>query len=378
MGEYLLMNKDTELVAFSIVEEYGTKVAKPNEILSSIKLPIGYRGIQSWIEYRNFAKHKEHLKKWLKEWNLDDIEGFIRVTHCLSLNDSFWVKPQNSNLKWDDVNLYNNQFDDVVSRTAFETGLNGLKLSSTSPEFTSEGSFEKCWIKENDGIYLYKKGSSGFSNAGLEPFSEYYAAQIASIICGDVVAYDLKKYKGTLVSCCKMFTNENEGFVPFYRFVKYRDSVSYGEILEFCSKYKCQEQFKEMIVLDSIILNHDRHLGNFGFIVDNDTMEIKRFAPVFDHNMSLLCRATDDEFINGYKKYVTEMNLGHKLGGDFLSVAKSMMTDTIYQKLRNVSKMILQPNEKYNFNKERMIALNKIIWERTTCMLHDRKKNSEY
>ena len=38
----------------------------------------------------------------------------------------------------------------IISKTAFEKGLHGLKLSTTSPEFTSEGSFEKCWIREKE------------------------------------------------------------------------------------------------------------------------------------------------------------------------------------------------------------------------------------
>lgn len=43
-----------------------------------------------------------------------------------------------------------------------------------------------------------------------------------------------------------------------------------------------------MIVLDALILNTDRHMGNYGFMVDNDTMQIKRMAPMFDHNQALL------------------------------------------------------------------------------------------
>lgn len=67
-----------------------------------------------------------------------------------------------------------------------ETGLHGLKLSNASPEFTSEGSFEKCWVKETGGACLYQKGSSGFANAGLEAYSEYYASQLSSRLCNRI------------------------------------------------------------------------------------------------------------------------------------------------------------------------------------------------
>ena len=109
-----------------------------------------------WLEHRNYAKHKDHLKKWLKEWGMDTISGFLDISHALSLNDTLWIKRSDSNLCWKNINLYDNDFDDITAKTAFETGLNGLELSDTSPEFTMEGSFPKCWIKKDNSIYLYK------------------------------------------------------------------------------------------------------------------------------------------------------------------------------------------------------------------------------
>lgn len=53
-----------------------------------------------------------------------------------------------------------------------------------------------------------------------------------------------------------------------------------------------------MIVLDALILNTDRHMGNYGFIVDNRTMQIKRMAPMFDHNQALLPYAEQESFQN--------------------------------------------------------------------------------
>ena len=46
---------------------------------------------------------------------------------------------------------------------------------------------------------------------------------------------------------------------------------------------------------DALILNTDRHLGNFGFLFDNQTMEVKTAAPIFDHNRSLLFDLDEDQ-----------------------------------------------------------------------------------
>lgn len=371
MNIYYLMNKETPLLSFYIQDEYGEKTAYQDEcFVHSSLLPVGFSDIQSWLNMRNFAKHKEHLRKWLKEWQIDNLEGFISVTHGLSLNDTFWICPENSTLHWNEINLYTNDFSDIVSRTAFETGLHGLKLSSTSPEFTSEGSFEKCWIKENDGIYLYKKGSSGFANSGLEPYSEYYASQIAEILCRKSVAYDLVKYKGSLVSRCKMFTSEKEGFVPFYRYVSGKSSVRYREIIDFCEKYDCADDFKNMIVLDSIIWNQDRHLGNFGFIVDNDTQKILRLAPVFDQNMSLLSRAMEQDLWDGFEQYVKEYSPGHKLGGDFLPVGRSMLNDDLIHHFSNLKNFEFIPHKKYNLPQSRLLFLNRLVQKQIEQLLN--------
>ncbi|HBM98590.1 MAG TPA: hypothetical protein DD413_04120 [Ruminococcus sp.] len=96
--------------------------------------------------------------------NCDDSEGFIKVTHAASINDTFWVKSESENITWNSVSLYRNQFSEIISRLAFEgVGLYDEVFSSTSPEFTCDGSFSKCFRKENftgeygSDIFLYKR-----------------------------------------------------------------------------------------------------------------------------------------------------------------------------------------------------------------------------
>lgn len=373
---YILKNKDKNLVLFSIddgfIEPEITEIVKYDEV----GLPPEFTDISSWIENRNYAKHKEHLKKWLKEWGIDNSYGFINLTHCLSLNDSLWVDNENSNLKWSQINLYENEFSDVVAKTAFNSGLKGLKLSSTSPEFTSEGSFEKCWMQENGTVLLYKKGGTGAINFGLEPYSEFYASQIASFICKDYVSYDLIKYKGSLVSVCKMFTSQNEGFVPFYKLLDSNRTYNYNEILKICSKYGVEEEFRSMIVLDALIFNTDRHLGNFGFIVDNDTYEIKRFAPIFDHNMSLFSRALDSDF-EDFENYSNDIGLGHKMGGDFIEIAEKMLTPSIISKLDLLNDDFRKDGFKrhkfYNLSDERLHFIENKVRNNIESLINNRK-----
>ena len=361
MNEYCFMNKDTPLLLFTIKTDDLSNKAICVEIeryVDDDRLPPQFHDIGNWINHRNYAKHKEHLKKWLKEWQMDDSKGFIDVTHALGLNDSLWVKPADSDLTWERINLYSNDFTDVVSKTAFEKGLHGLKLSTTSPEFTSEGSFEKCWIREEDGIFLYKKGSSGFANAGLEMYSEYYASQFAAVICDSSVQYDLCEFKDNIVSRCRMFTSEDEGFVPIYKYLDENKEYIYDDILHFMEPYGFDEDFRKMIVLDSVIMNEDRHFGNFGFIVDNDTYKVLRFAPVFDHNMSMLARAMKDDLVDD-SEYIRSRE--HKLGGDFVRVGRGLLDNETKESLEGLVDVPLKLHESFNLPKERTDFLDALV-----------------
>lgn len=58
------------------------------------------------------------------------------------------------------------------------------------------GMLAKAWRKnplKREGIFLYKSGSKGCANCGNEPYSEFYAYQIARTMGLDVTPYSLAK-----------------------------------------------------------------------------------------------------------------------------------------------------------------------------------------
>lgn len=350
------MNKDNPIIEFSLESGMLDYVCKETNRYKD-NLPCWLNDIDAWVESRNYAKHKEHFKKWLKEWGIDNKKGFIEITHALGLNDTLWIKGKSSKLTWEEVNLYNNEFTDVAEKTAFETGLAGLKLSSSSPEITAEGSFEKCWKKQQDNIYIYKKGSSGFANAGLEPYSEFYASQIAKTFDKKAVQYDLEMYKGSLCTRCGMFTSEDVGFVPFYKY-HIGENTTMQKVFEACKELGYEAEFRKMIVFDSIIFNPDRHTGNFGYLIDNETFEIKAFSPLFDYNYSLLCRAMSDDFEN-IEAYLDTQ--GHKLGGSYEYVAKAFMSAECEDIIESLGTIRFQRHNKYNLEEKRLETLERIL-----------------
>lgn len=255
---YYLMNKDERLVCFHTEPSLGgsTRVIE-DERIGTI-LPIGYTDAATWVDNRNYAKHRDHLKAWLREWGINTVDGFLQITHCLGLNDTFWVKPADSELSWDRVSLYTNEFTDVACKTAFESGLAGLQLSSTSPEFTMDGSFPKCWIRDDEGIHVLKRGLMGASNVGLEPYCEFISASIGRKLFSRVVPYDLVVYKGRLCSKCDLFTTEQTGYVQFSKTIDTSRNYTIDDVLNYFSNYDAKHgtefelAFREMTILDCI------------------------------------------------------------------------------------------------------------------------------
>ena len=121
-----------------------------------------------------------------------------------------------------------------------------------------------------------------------------------------------------------------------------------------------------MIVLDAVILNPDRHLGNFGFIVDNDTFRIKRFAPVFDHNMALLARGLGNA-LEEEADYIR--SLGHKGGADFVAAAKSVITSRTRSILHSLQDFSFVRHKSYNLPAKRLRFLESMIRHQVRSIL---------
>ena len=211
---------------------------------------------------------------------------------------------------------------EVLAKTAFEGGLHGQQLSTISPEYGTDGSFAKCWIRENETIKMLKRGSSGASNAGLEPYSEIYASQLVSKFTSNFVNYDLRTKDNRLCSVCDIFTSEDYGFIS-YAAVD-RGNTSVMQVLRNMKDLGFVNEVKTMFVIDALIMNADRHKNNFGFIIDNKTLEIQAMAPLFDHNLALMPYAIEANELTFDSEYYREH--GPRIGDEWVKAATMCLT----------------------------------------------------
>lgn len=197
-------------------------------------------------------------------------------------------------------------------------GLYEVQMSSTSPELTTDGSFRKCWKKED----------------------------------------------GEIATKCKAFTNEEVSFVPFRKLVD--RSITLEELLAFFDNLECREQFQRMLVLDAVTFNVDRHLGNIGILVDNVSQKSLGIAPNFDFNLSMLPYVTGEEFEQIGTKL---LDYGPAIGSDFTRVGQKMLTSEIRKDLINLQDFRFSFRGNKDFDPSRVRILETMINKQIQAIL---------
>jgi len=324
-----------------------------------------------WIKSRTIPKNREFVHKILMELNLslDDIEGIVAISKSLSLNDCYWIVESNFKGNFDAYNLYDNDFNKTLSLLAY-TGYASIKQRGfiSSPEFTTNGMLAKAWRKNpqnKKGIFLYKSGSSGFANSGKEPYSEFYASQIASTMELAITPYSLSQWKKKLNSVCELFTSKAFSFVPIYHLV---NSGGWEAVLSYYKNLgdAYYNDLIDMLIFDIIIVNTDRHFGNFGFLVDNKTNKIVKTAPIFDNGLSLFCDALDDD-LEEIQKYAKTRYM--KNAGDFMEFAKSIIDNRAKKRVKKLINFKFTKDNRYNLSSKRLKKIEKFVQKRAEEVL---------
>ncbi len=372
---YSLRIYDTELVRFSMekrgLEGLVAEIIFVNNDLKHIMpldLEITAEGIVKWLERRVIPKNRTFVDEILKTLglSLNDTKGIIDVCKGLSLNDSYWVVPEGFDGTFAQFNLYENRFSEMLALVAYTGAGQGRQAFTTSPELTTNGMLPKAWrYVENDGIYLYKGGTSGASNTGREPYCEYYASQIAETMRLNAVRYDLENWKGITASKCALFTNKDISYIPVSKIIK---TGNIQKCLEYYnSKGKeFAEQIRSMLVFDALIYNEDRHFGNFGVLRDNHTGEIVAPAPIFDNGLSLFCFAGRDDIPN-LEEYAKTRSNPYNI--TFEEVCAEVMGTKQKEQLRRMIGFKFKRHSSLNLPEEHLIAVERVLEARVRKLL---------
>lgn len=324
-----------------------------------------------WLMHRTIPKNRAYVHNFLSKCglNINRPMNIIKVSKGLSLNDCYWVVEEGFGGTFAKYNLYENRFSQVLALIAFTGYGSSIRASlSSSPEFTTNGMLPKCWRRQGGIIKLYKGGTSGASNAGNEPYSEYYAAQVAERLGVNAIGYGLSKWKGELCSTCELFTSREYSFVPAGRIVTTGGMEAVHAFYETLGE-EYVRALHDMIVLDAMICNTDRHFGNFGFLVDNMTNEIAAPAPLFDHGNALFNYAGRDDLESeaAFSSYVD--TLLPCVYDDFIGTAKKVLTIRHREGLRRLLNFKFKKHPRYNLPRGRLALIERQVQKRAGMLL---------
>ena len=373
---FYLKQYDTVLLSFEILEDplegQKCRIHEIDEAHVNL-LPVGLKktdeGLMSWLRSRIIPKNREYVDALLAKSGLshNDTKGILQVCRGLSLNDSYWVVEEGFNGKYADYNLYEHDFVKVLSLIAY-TGYGSssrAKGFSSSPEFTTTGMLRKGWRRLGGKVLLYKGGTSGAANTGNEPYSEFYAAQVAERMGIRHVPYGLSMWKGCMCSTCELFCDIDHSFVPIYRFM---DKCTLRTVADYLrslgrSYYDC---FADMLVFDALICNEDRHFGNFGLMVDNKTNQPYAFAPLFDHGLSLFNYAMPDD-MKTLDEYAKTRSSAY--GVPFDNIVREFISPRQKEQLRKMIGFRFEKHPRYNLSADRLKAIEKTMQNRVQAFL---------
>ncbi len=374
---YELRHFNTPLVRFTATESSSMPDIEilwhdeTKEKLLPLDLQLSGEGIAKWLKRRTIPANRAYVHNFLSKCGLSINRPMhiIKVSKGLSLNDCYWVCEADFLGTFEEFNLYDNRFSRVLAMIAFTGyGSNVRSSLASCPEFTTNGMLPKAWRREKGVVKLYKGGTSGAYNTGNEPYSEFYAAQVAEAMGIEAISYGLSKWKGELCSTCQLFTSKEKAFLPVGRTV----TAGGMEAVEAYYEKLGSEYVKalhDMIVFDAVICNTDRHFGNFGVLVDNQTNEILKPAPLFDHGNSLFNYAGRDDLKSEEALTAYAKTMQPCVYDDFIGSAKKVLTAEHRESLRHLLNFKFKKHSRYNLPEERIGLIEKQIQSRARLLL---------
>ena len=251
-----------------------------------------------WCSSRVLTPDRKYAKEILnsigaKQAVTDRDRAAIAISyHGLSLTDVYWIKFNRENVSFADLSLFRHSLSGAFA----DVSLNGrsltvqnaelLKPNDAAGDIGTQGVAPKAWIRENGSFYLLKNGDERDVKA------ELLASNIARCFRAESVAYEPFTFEGKPVSRSRIITSEDVSLVSMEAVDVYcanRELDRDAFVLK-----KDAYAYHMMNLIDYLVGNTDRHWGNWGFLVSNDTNRLEKLYPLMDFNKSFLAYDTID------------------------------------------------------------------------------------
>lgn len=187
-----------------------------------------------------------------------------------------------------------------------------IQLVEKATTRTSRGMLSKAWYSIDGKLCMVKGNSKENTSIGYEPYSEVMAYKIGSLLGFNCVPYwlgnvsdfpEITSFGLDYVSICPNYLKSDESNLKFYEYVEnilgytdhsYWEDIVKGSFLE--------HDISEMLLLDALIGNEDRHLGNFDIVQNNITGKFY-LSPIYDCGAGLLAWVPEENVVSESYQY---------------------------------------------------------------------------
>lgn len=298
--KYTLMHRERPVCEVTIEPISGAmlRVSKPEQ---PELLPLGGNidtaMLRKWWQRRAVPVNQGRIRRILEQLGIATTQGYLAKNLGLSLSDHYWIRPYGLELSWQQINLFDNDFQDPVGIMQMDDSAPIVRQElRLSPSSSLQGELKKRWVI-SDGKRQLIKGNHGSTSQeslnevvatllhekqGLQPYVRYSAIQLNE--------------NEPLCCVCDCFTSSQVELIPAIDVVESRKkdnaTSQYEHFIKVCSEHGQDEaevrSFLEyQILADFVLTNTDRHLGNFGVLRDAETLQFIGMAPIFDSGNSM-------------------------------------------------------------------------------------------
>lgn len=322
---YILMHKRIPVAELQLDETTGF-IQKIGTVFAAGHIPVGVRVVRGrpdrtsfndWWTDRSIPTSRSGIRDALETLGITDTKTLLVRCCGLSLSDQYWICPKDSDLTWDRINFFNNDFSEDIGDVLFGGTKKTDPFNFSSPDNTSDGNLKKRWKIVSGKRCLVKGGSNPYRQ---QPLNEVIAAEVMKRLDIPCVPYSVMWNKGAPYSICEDFVNEKTELIPAWRIFQTKNQPNNVSVYQHF--VNCAESLgikgvvpflDRMIVLDYIILNEDRHMNNFGALRNAETLEWLGMAPIYDSGSCLgydktvpLMRDMDEITCKPFKKHHDE------------------------------------------------------------------------
>lgn len=297
--EYVLMHRNVPVM--DCIFENDT-LLRGVRIHNMLHVPVGVTNVLGRVENRRLRMwwNRRHVGRDRVNWDYiksilhcDGPDILARIAYGCSLSDQYWIKPAESDILFEDVSFFSNEFDSDLFDLFLFAGEVRNDVEFHSPTCVTGGRMPKAWKVEDGKNVLYKAPGLMFDQ---EPYNEAIASGLGNLINANYVPYKLRQVYGIACVCCPCMLKGTEELVTAGDIVsdngrvgkdKHSDIMYYINFAKKRGVQNIEKSISDMVLCDFLLRNGDRNWTNFGLIRDAETLKYLRPAPAFDFDSCL-------------------------------------------------------------------------------------------